>query len=141
MDPEGRFAVSLLSGHEGGANRLAREVAAITGGEAVITTATDNHHIPALDVLAREHGWKMDKHSRLAGVAAAMVNGDPVNLICPPKSPCQMSLQNSHGRTTTVASMEIWQAKISLTLSLHIRQFQIRFGIPLRIVWSYTRRF
>lgn len=85
MDPAGRFAVSLLSGHEGGANRLAQKVAAITGGEAVITTATDNHNVPALDVLACEYGWKMDKHSHLAGVAAAMVNGDPLNLICPPE--------------------------------------------------------
>jgi precorrin-4 C11-methyltransferase len=85
MDPVGRFAVSLLSGHERGANRLAQNVAAITGGEAVITTATDNNNVPALDVLACEYGWKMDKHSHLAGVAAAMVNGDLLNLICPPE--------------------------------------------------------
>jgi precorrin-4 C11-methyltransferase len=85
MDTEGRFVISLLSGHEGGANRLAIEVAAITGGKAVITTATDNHHVPALDVLSREHGWRIDRRSRLAAVASAMVNGDPVDLICPPE--------------------------------------------------------
>ena len=41
VDHRGRFAVSLISGHLGGANDLAREVAALTRGEAVITTATD----------------------------------------------------------------------------------------------------
>ncbi len=94
MDPAGRFAVSLLSGHEGGANRLAREVAAITGGEAVITTASDNQHIPALDVLAKEHGWKIDKHSHLAGVASSMVNGDPVKLIRPLEIALPNELEN-----------------------------------------------
>jgi cobalamin biosynthesis protein CbiG len=33
LDAEGRFAVSLLSGHEGGANALALQIAAITGGQ------------------------------------------------------------------------------------------------------------
>jgi cobalt-precorrin 5A hydrolase len=38
----GAFAVSLLSGHEGGANGLAQEVAACTGAVPVITTASES---------------------------------------------------------------------------------------------------
>ncbi|GHV77007.1 hypothetical protein AGMMS49942_18280 [Spirochaetia bacterium] len=38
----GAFAVSLLSGHEGGANGLAEEVAACTGAVPVITTASES---------------------------------------------------------------------------------------------------
>jgi len=41
IDEKGRFAVSLVAGHLGGANELASRVAALTGGEPVITTATD----------------------------------------------------------------------------------------------------
>jgi cobalt-precorrin 5A hydrolase len=41
VDVGGRFAVSLLSGHEGGANRLAVEVASIIGAEPVISTTTE----------------------------------------------------------------------------------------------------
>jgi cobalt-precorrin 5A hydrolase len=37
----GRNAISLVSGHLGGANRLAQRVATIIGGQAVITTASD----------------------------------------------------------------------------------------------------
>lgn len=81
LDPGGKYAVSLLSGHEGGANRLAERIAALTGGQAVITTASDNRQIPALDVLAKERGWKIDENSRLAKVMTALVDGEPVGLI------------------------------------------------------------
>ncbi len=81
MDSEGRFAVSLLSGHEGGANRLAHQLAKLTSGRAVITTASDVQKIPALDVLAKERGWKMNPKSQLAAVMAALVNGEPVAVV------------------------------------------------------------
>jgi cobalt-precorrin 5A hydrolase len=41
IDEAGRFAVSLLGGHEGGANALAYQVANIAGSVPVITTATE----------------------------------------------------------------------------------------------------
>ena len=41
IDAGGRFAVSLLSGHEGGANKLAVTVANALGAEPVISTTTD----------------------------------------------------------------------------------------------------
>lgn len=56
MDQECRFAISLLSGHLGGANGLARRVAAVCGAEAVITTASDLTGHTALDLWLRERG-------------------------------------------------------------------------------------
>jgi cobalt-precorrin 5A hydrolase len=41
LDEGCRFAISLLSGHEGGANKLAYRVANLTGAVPVITTATE----------------------------------------------------------------------------------------------------
>jgi cobalt-precorrin 5A hydrolase len=41
VDVGGRWAVSLLSGHEGGANDLAVRVANLTGAEPVVTTTTE----------------------------------------------------------------------------------------------------
>ena len=41
LDEAGRFAVSLLAGHEGGANQLAYRVANAVGAVPVITTATE----------------------------------------------------------------------------------------------------
>lgn len=53
-DELGKFAVSLLSGHAGGANRLAGMIAELTGGQAVITTASDVLRRTALDLWARD---------------------------------------------------------------------------------------
>lgn len=60
LDPQGRHVVSLLSGHLGGANALARRVAALTQGQAVITTATDNAGAPCIELLALESGLALE---------------------------------------------------------------------------------
>jgi precorrin-4 C11-methyltransferase len=80
MDAYGKHIISLLSGHEGGANELAQQIAGITGGTPVITTASDNENLPALDVIAKKNHWKIDKRSNLAGVMAALVNKETIAL-------------------------------------------------------------
>jgi len=65
MDDAGKFAISLLSGHLGGANELAERAAFITGARAVITTATDAGGLPSFDMLAKENGWAIDDLSRV----------------------------------------------------------------------------
>jgi cobalt-precorrin 5A hydrolase len=54
VDEKGQYAISLLSGHVGGGNQLAVQVAQILGGQAVVTTATDLHDKPAVDMLAKK---------------------------------------------------------------------------------------
>ncbi len=54
MDQKGQFAISLLSGHLGGGNELAERAAAISGGDPVITTASDTLGLVSLDLWARE---------------------------------------------------------------------------------------
>lgn len=58
VDSTGRFVIPVLSGHIGGGNELARIIAGITGGEAVVTTQSDNQDLWALDMLASRYGWK-----------------------------------------------------------------------------------
>lgn len=82
-DEHGRHAVSLLSGHWGGGNDLARRVAAITGGEAVITTATDGNGLPSLDVAAREAGCIVLDWNEIKRVNGALLRGETVQ-ICDP---------------------------------------------------------
>lgn len=57
IDSTGRFVISVLSGHVGGANDLTKEVARIIGGEAIITTQSDNTNLWALDTLGEKYGW------------------------------------------------------------------------------------
>ena len=51
VDDGAKHVVALAGGHAAGANRLAREVAALLGATAVVTTATDGAGLPALDDL------------------------------------------------------------------------------------------
>ncbi len=81
LDQEGRYAVSLVGGHLGGANDLARRVARITRGQAVITTATDTAGLPALDILARELGLVADRPERFATLATALLDGKTVQVL------------------------------------------------------------
>jgi cobalt-precorrin 5A hydrolase len=78
VDDEGRFAISVLSGHLGGANGLATCIAATLGAQAVITTASDGAGVPSADLIGAGLGWKLEPDSNLKGVAAALVNGDLV---------------------------------------------------------------
>ncbi len=65
MDDGGRFAISLLSGHLGGANELACRCAYLSGAREVITTATDANCLPSFDMLAKEEGWVIDDLSKV----------------------------------------------------------------------------
>jgi cobalt-precorrin 5A hydrolase len=72
--------VSLLAGHLGGANDLAQRVAGILGGQAVITTATDQAGLPALELEAREAGLAWDDLTALPRLARALVEGEAVGV-------------------------------------------------------------
>ncbi len=74
MDEAGNFAVSLLGGHLGGANLLAEDISAFLGAEAVITTASDINHLPAIDLWARENDLKVEDCNLLPHVAAKLIN-------------------------------------------------------------------
>ena len=79
-DEQGRNAISLLSGHKGGANVLAKKVADLLGGRAVLTTASDGQQLPALDLLGGKFGWQLEAGDEMTAVIAAMVNGEPTGV-------------------------------------------------------------
>ncbi|MFF9218507.1 precorrin-3B C(17)-methyltransferase [Streptomyces viridosporus] len=74
VDEGGRFAVSLLGGHGGGANDLAREVAGVLGAEPVVTTATDAVGLAGLDTLG------LPVEGDVAAVSRALLDGEAVAL-------------------------------------------------------------
>jgi cobalt-precorrin 5A hydrolase/precorrin-3B C17-methyltransferase len=74
LDELGTHVVSLLSGHVGGANVLAGEIARILGGSAVITTATDVSGLPGLDLWAQEEELAIEDWKRLPKTAAKLVD-------------------------------------------------------------------
>ena len=60
IDTTGHYVIPVASGHVGGANDLARRIAHILGGEAVVTTQSDRRGLWALDTLGEEQGWRTE---------------------------------------------------------------------------------
>ncbi len=83
MDDAGRFAISLLSGHLGGANELARRCAFLVGAREVITTATDANSLPSFDLLARDEGWVIDDISRVKKLNALLLDDEVIAVVDP----------------------------------------------------------
>ena len=82
VDDTGRFAVSLLSGHLGGADELAQQVADALGATPVITSASHVKNTLAVDLLGRQFGWQLEADSNtVTRVSAAVVNGEPVAVL------------------------------------------------------------
>lgn len=82
LDETGNYAISLLSGHLGGANHLARRAAELVGAEAVITTATDRNDLFAPDMFAERNGLEIEDMQLAKEAAAAIIQGEQVGFFC-----------------------------------------------------------
>ncbi|MDR0906529.1 MAG: cobalt-precorrin 5A hydrolase [Oscillospiraceae bacterium] len=78
-DEAGRFVIPLLSGHIGGANRLAARLADALGAAAVITTATDINGVFAADTWAAEHNCAIADTREIKHISAALLRGESVS--------------------------------------------------------------
>jgi cobalt-precorrin 5A hydrolase len=78
VDDAGRFAISVLGGHEAGANELASFVAEVLEAQPIITTASESRRLPAVDRIGRDLGWTIERAENLTRVAAAVVRGETV---------------------------------------------------------------
>lgn len=77
-DELGKYAISLLSGHIGGANDITRRIATLTRGTPIITTATDILNRFSVDVWAKAHKLVLKDMKMAKEISAAVVNGDEV---------------------------------------------------------------
>ena len=75
-DELGRFVIPVLSGHLGGANALAKRLAAALGAVPVITTATDINCRFSVDTFARDFGYTLSSLPLAKAVSAAVLEGD-----------------------------------------------------------------
>jgi cobalt-precorrin 5A hydrolase len=80
LDEQGRHAISLLSGHIGGANACTLLVAELTGAEPVITTATDLNGKFAVDAFAARRNLYLDSMPIAKEIAAELVAGRKVGM-------------------------------------------------------------
>lgn len=78
LDEQGKFCISLLSGHIGGANRFVNELSARLSCIPVITTATDVNDLFSVDTYAKENDMTISNMTYAKEVSAALLAGEPV---------------------------------------------------------------
>ncbi|WP_244835092.1 cobalt-precorrin 5A hydrolase [Clostridium sp. BJN0001] len=78
IDLNKKYAISLVSGHLGGANFLASSIADTIKCEAVITTATDNMNIKAPDVFSLENNLVIDDIKKIKYISSMLISGKRV---------------------------------------------------------------
>ena len=90
IDDNGRYVIPILSGHAGGANKLAFFLASVLGAQSVITTSTDiNDAFPA-DMFAVENRLALTDREGIRKVSAKAVEGRSITLSIkdyPPEEP------------------------------------------------------
>jgi len=115
VDDSGKHAISLLSGHIGGANALTQTVSHITGAEAVITTATDVNRRPAIDTLAVERSLFIENPAAIKDVNMAILRNqrlefhDPYRLMVVALDP---SMVNVADPPDTPDALSIWPGMV-----------------------------
>lgn len=81
VDASGKFVISLLSGHYGGANLLTRIIAEGIGATPVITTASEALGKQSVDELARILHLTITNPASLVAVNSAIVNDERLALV------------------------------------------------------------
>lgn len=97
MDEKGRYVIPILSGHVGGANKLAVFLAQELGAEPVITTATDLEEKFAVDLFAKRNGLFIVNKEGIAKVSAKVLAGENITV----------SIENGHEENSTPIPEEV----------------------------------
>ena len=80
VDEKGSFAISLLSGHIGGANGLTRLIAKLISATPVVTTATDLNGCFAVDEWAKQNHLKLSDMKLAKEISAAILRGEKIGV-------------------------------------------------------------
>ena len=80
MDELGENVIPILSGHFGGANEIAKDLADALSANAIITTATDLHQAFSVDVFARKNGLRILDKDGIKVVASKTLKQEGIQI-------------------------------------------------------------
>lgn len=119
IDEAGRYVISLLSGHLGGANALARTAASLIEAEPVITTATDAERAFAVDTFAKENGFLLTDLRKAKEVSAKVLRGEKLRIYS--DIPMERLVQRpARHEAELVPAQDIDRADIIISYRTHI---------------------
>lgn len=81
IDDTAKYVIPLLSGHIGGANKYAQEIADFLHSEAVITTSTDRNNKFAVDNFAVNNNLYIKDITKIKEVSSRILNGENVGFL------------------------------------------------------------
>jgi cobalt-precorrin 5A hydrolase/precorrin-3B C17-methyltransferase len=128
LDENGAYAISLLSGHLGGANERSREIAGFLKGEAIITTASDVNGLTPIDLWARDNDLVIEDGKLLPHIGTVLINRGSLNVY----TGIEISLPDEFARVADPASADllITHAKsLSSCRGLYLRPKDLVIGI------------
>lgn len=127
IDECGKFAISLVSGHLGGANELTNQIAEILGSIPVVTTATDLNKCFAVDVFSKKNHCEIRNMTAAKEVSAALLDGKNVGfyseLPWDGELPKGLILCNVNGKYTEDHTEKIMETGIAVTIHRGVRPF------------------
>ena len=126
IDSQGKFVISLCSGHQGKADLLARLIACQIGATAVVTGASANLSLPAIDTFGFTYGWRKGEGD-WTGAMAAVARQETVQVVqeagstlwqehLPPQHPFHFGFFDSHTETKPQARIWISHTKRKIAL-------------------------
>lgn len=125
LDEKGQFIIPILSGHMGGANRIARELAKLLNAQAVITTATDLNEVFAVDEWSLSQACRIEDISKIKYISSALLEGQKVGFHSdfPVRGALPEGLFN-----------EVFPRGICVSLEAHKKPFEITLNIIPQLI-------
>lgn len=80
IDQKGQFVIPILSGHLGGANDHAVEIATFLGAQAIITTATDLCQVISFEAAAQKNNLMIENQPALKKICSLLMQGASIEL-------------------------------------------------------------
>ncbi len=134
IDEKGQHVISLLSGHVGGANELARYLSHIINATAVITTSTDVNQTCSFDLLAKQMCADTDNH-RLATktINQMLVSGHKVGIYVDPYlvKKLDFDINRFDVRGLTIVNDEADIAELGLSALIYVSMQTVRPEWPV----------
>ncbi len=125
VDEKGRYAVSLLSGHLGGANEIAKNIAGFLKGNAVITTASDVNNLPSIDMWAKENNLVIENWNLLSRVSTRLLNKGWLNVFI--EQNIDIELPDEFIKTDNLKSVDMAVTNKDSKLKIQNSKLYLRF--------------